>query len=179
MINYITMFIGIIVVLISTIIIFLDRIKGEDIYFNIDFKEQELKKVIEDADELIAELNFTSEAIVKQIEDKIDLIDKHQNNIDIEAHKDCKFDNKGIYTYKYKKPSKGSILKDDKQKHHIKDKIKEQDHDNHFNDKHGKVIKHFKDGFSIEDIARAENMGKGEVQLILSLRKDGEKDEYI
>jgi len=175
------MFIGIIVVLISAIIIFLDRIKGEDLYFNIDFKEQELKKVIEDADELIAELNFTSETIVKQIEDKIDLLDKHQNNIDIKANKDYKFDNKSIYTntYKYRKPIEDSLLKDNKQKHHVEGKIVEQSHNYNSNSKREKVIKYFKDGYSIEDIARSENIGKGEVQLILSLRKDGEKDEHI
>ncbi len=181
MINYITMFIGITVVLISIIIIFLDRLKGEDIYFNIDFKEQELKKIIEDADELIAELNFTSEAIVKQIEDKIDLLNKHQSNIETKANKDDKFDNKGIYidTYEYRNSDKDLAQKYNKQKHHDEESILEQRHDDNLDSKQEKVIKYFKDGRSIEDIARSENIGKGEVQLILSLRKDGEKDEYV
>jgi len=181
MINYITMFIGIIVILMSAIVIFLDRIKGEDIYFNIDFKEQELKKVVEDTDELIAELNFTSEAIVKQIEDRIALLNKHENNIDVKANIDHKLDNKGIYanTYKYRKSNKDLVLKNNKDIHHSDDKIIERNDGNIANSKHEKVIKYLKDGYSIEDIAKAENIGKGEIQLILSLRKDGEKNEHV
>lgn len=175
------MFIGIIVILMSAIIIFLDRIKGEDIYFNIDVKEQELRKVIEDAEEIVTELNFTSETIVKQIEDKIDLLNKHQNNIDIKANKDSKLDNKGINTntYKYRKFNRDFVLKDNKQNHYAEDKILERNDANSFNSKHEKIVKYYRDGYSIEDIAKTENIGKGEVQLILSLRKDGEKNESI
>ena len=44
MINYLLLALGIFTILISIILIFLDKLKGEDIYFNIDVKEQEMKK---------------------------------------------------------------------------------------------------------------------------------------
>jgi hypothetical protein len=71
MINYILLAIGIITVLSAIIMIFLDKLKGDDMYFNIDVKEQELRKVIDDAEEVLSELNFASDIIVKDIEDKI------------------------------------------------------------------------------------------------------------
>ena len=68
MINYVLLAIGVFVILAALIMIFLDKVKGEDIYFSIDVKEQEIKKVIEDADEIISELNYTSEMVVQEIE---------------------------------------------------------------------------------------------------------------
>lgn len=70
-INYILLAIGIFTVMGAIILIFLDKLKGEDIYFSIDVKEQEMKKVIDDAEEILSELNFTSDVIVKEIEEKI------------------------------------------------------------------------------------------------------------
>lgn len=51
-INYILLAVGILTVLSTVIMIILDKLKGDDMYFNIDVKEQELKKVIEDAEEI-------------------------------------------------------------------------------------------------------------------------------
>ena len=57
--NYGIMAIGICVLVVAVTMIFLDKLKGEDLYFNMDMKEQQLKKVMEDADELIDEMNYT------------------------------------------------------------------------------------------------------------------------
>lgn|GEM_PF-754915 len=70
-VNYILLAIGILTLMVAVIMIFLDKLKGDDMYFNIDVKEQEIKKVIEDAEEILSELNFTSDVIVKEIEEKI------------------------------------------------------------------------------------------------------------
>jgi hypothetical protein len=94
MINYVLLALGIFVILAAVILIFLDKVKGEDMYFSVDVKEQEIKKVIEDADEIISELNYTSEMVVKEIEEKLNGLREELKNISNSAVSKPKVDTK-------------------------------------------------------------------------------------
>lgn len=170
MINYVLLAFGIFAILAATIFIFLDKIKGEDIYFNMDVKEQEIKKVIEDADEIISELNYTSEMVVKEIEEKLSGFReelKDLNNNAMSKSKEEKKDNipVGISTI-VASTKKKKITNDDRSN----DKIL----DDKLNQKQQSVFDYASQGMSVTDIAKQMNIGQGEVMLILSLKNEVE-----
>ncbi len=169
-INYILLAIGILTVLTAIILIFLDKLKGDDMYFNIDVKEQEIKKSIEDAEEIISELNFASDVIVKDIEEKINsfnLLYKNVKNSIVQVNTEPTFPEPQQISYIEKttvpvkfKPvtavsSHKSVVKEEKQK-----------------SKQQLVHEFAEQGISIIDIAKKMNMGQGEVALILSLKNE-------
>jgi FtsZ-interacting cell division protein ZipA len=178
--NYILLAVGIIIIMAVLIIIFLDKLKGEDIYFNIDVKEQEIKKVLEDAEEILSELNFTSDVIVRDIEEKVNNLNRIYKNanisieqrntrvIEIEQevpHKVMEEQpnqvvmERTITPVKYKpmtiSPIKRNTQKEEPQK-----------------SKQEVIYDLFGQGISIVDIAKKMNIGQGEVSLILSLKKE-------
>ena len=179
-INYIIMAVGIFVVLISAIFIFMDKIKGEDIYFNLDVKEQELKKVIEDADDIIAELNYTSEAVIKEIEQKFfgvrETLNKQQTpqpdaqqfyqmqQQQQQQQQQLKAEIKPtIATINtVRKPSKLTAEKNSNQNSNKEDLTSKQK----------AVFELVDQGLSVTDIAKEMNIGQGEVLLILSLKNE-------
>ena len=160
--NYGIMAIGIGVLVVATLLIFLDKLKGEDLYFNMDMKEQELKKIMEDADELIDELNYSSELVISDMEKKYGQIKINCEEIAQEAMNQISISKtqstveKGI---KSKKPSKltskGPV--DDEKK---------------LSTRQLAVIEMAARGIPVTEIAREMNMGQGEVSLILSLRNE-------
>lgn len=179
-INYVLLAVGILTILIVIIIIFLDKLKGDDLYFNIDVKEQEIKKVIEDAEEILSELNFTSDVIVKEIEEKINNLNRIYKSVDnsIEQQRTMamaapqsgfhKIDQqqpnqivleKPIVPVKYK-PMTISTMKRNMQPEE-KQKSKQEI-----------IYNLVSQGISIVDIAKKMNIGQGEVSLILSLKKE-------
>jgi hypothetical protein len=178
--NYILLAVGILIIMAVLIIIFLDKLKGEDIYFNIDVKEQEIKKVLEDAEEILSELNFTSDVIVRDIEEKVNNLNRiYKNaNISIEQrnirameveqevpHKVMEEQpnqvvmERPIVPVKYK-PMTISQIKRNTQKEEPQKSKQEVIYDL------------FGQGISIVDIAKKMNIGQGEVSLILSLKKE-------
>ncbi len=169
-INYILLAIGILTVLSAFILIFLDKLKGDDMYFNIDVKEQEIKKSIEDAEEIISELNFASDVIVKDIEEKINsfnLLYKNVKNSIVQVNTEPTVSEpqqisqieKTTVPVKFKPvtavSSHKSVIKEEKQK-----------------SKQQLVHEFAEQGISIIDIAKKMNMGQGEVALILSLKNE-------
>lgn len=178
--NYILLAVGILTIMTVLIIIFLDKLKGEDLYFNIDVKEQEIKKVLEDAEEILSELNFTSDVIVKDIEEKVNNLNRiYKNaNISMEQHNTRAIAveqavphkmmeeqpnqivlERTIAPMKYKpmtiSPIKRNTQKEEPQK-----------------SKQEVIYDLFGQGISIVDIAKKMNIGQGEVSLILSLKKE-------
>lgn len=180
-INYILLGIGILTVMAVVIMIFLDKLKGDDIYFNIDVKEQEIKKVIEDAEEILSELNFTSDVIVKEIEEKINNLNsiyRDVNNSISQLNTRPVVEpqvlqsqvlqpqpapqptiEKTVVPVKFKPitvtASTKSSVKEEKPK------TKQQ------------IIFELADqGISVVDIAKQMNLGQGEVSLILSLKNE-------
>ena len=170
MINYVLLAFGIFAILAAAIFIFLDKVKGEDIYFNMDVKEQEIKKVIEDADDIISELNYTSEMVVKEIEDKLRVLReelKGLNNTAISAPAAEKKDNIPAGISKVAASTKKKKITND-------DTENDKFFDVKLNQKQQSVFDYASQGMSVTDIAKQMNIGQGEVMLILSLKNEVE-----
>lgn len=146
MINYIILFVGIVILIISVVLIIFDRIKAEEIFFDIDIKEKQLKSIIKDAEEIITELNYTSYSIVKELEDRVDDLDK------------------GIKT----NISKNNELKE----YEVERNCTNKPVFNISTSKYNKIFKYADEGLNIVEIAKLMDMGQGEIQLILSLKKE-------
>lgn len=170
MINYVLMAFGIFAILAATILIFLDKIKGEDIYFNIDVKEQEIKKVIEDADEIISELNYTSEMVVKEIEEKLKSLREEQRNIANAAAPAPAAEKKDVA----QQAAPPVVAAGKKKKITNDDAEKDKEISAKLNPKQQAVFDYAAQGMSVTDIAKQLNIGQGEVMLILSLKNEVE-----
>lgn len=168
--NYVLLAFGIFAILAATILIFLDKVKGEDIYFNMDVKEQEIKKVIEDADEIISELNYTSEMVVKEIEEKLNGFReelKSLNNKTVSKTQAEKNDNASVGV--------STILASSRKKKVTNDDMEnDKPLDDKLNQKQQSVFDYASQGMSVTDIAKQMNIGQGEVMLILSLKNEVE-----
>ncbi|HYF83024.1 MAG TPA: hypothetical protein VEB00_08360 [Clostridia bacterium] len=169
MINYVLMGFGIFAVLATITLIFLDKLKGEDIYFNIDVKEQEIKKVIEDADEIISELNYTSEMVVKEIEEKLKSLREEQRNLANAAINNAVIEKKENVA-----PFSPIIAVNKKKKITNDDVDKDKGFEEKLNPKQQTVFDYASQGMSITDIAKQMSIGQGEVMLILSLKNEVE-----
>lgn len=168
--NYIILAIGVFTVLAATTLIFLDRLKGEDIYFNLDVKEQEIKKVIEDADDIIAELNYTSELVVKEIEEKMRGLREDIKNLNVPAAV-----NDTPVVEAVAKNIKPPVMVAGKKKKVISDTAgNEGQTDVKLSQKQQAVFEYAAQGMSITEIAKNMNIGQGEVMLILSLKNEVE-----
>ncbi|MGE5631764.1 MAG: DUF6115 domain-containing protein [Caulobacteraceae bacterium] len=168
MINYLLLAAGIFAILISTIMIFMDQLKGEDIYFNIDVKEQEIKKVIEDADEIISELNYTSEMVVKEIEEKLKSAKDAYKELSVApvAAAAPVIDKKEAPLPLINPRKKKKITNDSPEKEEVSE--------GKLNSKQQAVFDYAAQGMSVTDIAKQMNIGQGEVMLILSLKNEVE-----
>ena len=178
-VNYILLAVGILTVMTAIIMIFLDKLKGDDMYFNIDVKEQEIKKVIEDAEEILSELNFTSDVIVKEIEDKINNLNKIYRSVNnsiaqinsgpmvkqqvtqqsVVLQQPQQTVEKTSVPVRFKpmtiaSTAKNAIIEE-------KSKTKQQ-----------MIFELADQGISIVDIAKRMNVGQGEVSFILSLKNE-------
>lgn len=168
MINYVLLAIGIFAILSAVILIFLDKVRGEDMYFNMDVKEQEIKKVIEDADEIISELNYTSEMVVKEIEDKLGSFREELRSVENNGrniHNEEKKDNVSAAFMAAAPARKKKVTDDSSDNNEIDEKL---------NLKCQAVFDYASQGMSVTDIAKNMNIGQGEVMLILSLKNEVE-----
>lgn len=167
--NYVILVFGVFAVMAAIILIFLDRLKGEDIYFNMDVKEQEIKKVIEDADEIITELNYTSEMVVKEIEEKMRSLREDMKNISSTAVKAAPVESSIPQTVK------PVVMAAGKKKKMVNDnEEKDGQPAARLNQKQQAVFEYASQGMSVTDIAKQMNIGQGEVMLILSLKNEVE-----
>jgi DNA-binding NarL/FixJ family response regulator len=167
--NYIILAVGVFAVLAATMLIFLDRLKGEDMYFNMDVKEQEIKKVIEDADEIITELNYTAEMVVKEIEEKMRDLREDIKNLNNTTLNSTTVES---IIPQIAKPS--AIVASKKKKVTNDDTGKDMSDDIKLNQKQQTVFEYASQGMSVIDIAKQMNIGQGEVMLILSLKNEVE-----
>ena len=169
MINYVLMAVGVFVILAASIMIFLDKVRGEDIYFSMDVKEQEIKKVIEDADEIISELNYTSEMVVHEIEEKLNSFREELKSINNPAAITSPADKKTAA------PVAPSVSAANKKKKIINDgDDTNKSVDEKLSQKQLSVFEYAAQGMSVTDIAKQMNIGQGEVMLILSLKNEVE-----
>lgn len=153
-VNYLLTIIGLGITIISLFLIFSDRLKGEGLYFDIYVKEQEIRKAVTDADEMIDELKYTSEAVINEIEHNISDFRKYFKEIKTkeidqsiieDVIQNTNSTNKGNNTVKEEKVSQ-------------------------INEKMSKIHEYYNEGMEVEEIAKKLNIGKGEVSLILTLR---------
>ncbi|MGI6586828.1 MAG: hypothetical protein GX301_03005 [Gracilibacteraceae bacterium] len=168
MINYVLLAIGVFVILAALIMIFLDKVKGEDIYFSIDVKEQEIKKVIEDADEIISELNYTSEMVVQEIEQRLNGFREELKKL-----------NNPVNTSPIVKKTAASAITTAAsagKKKRITNDSSDMDTalDEKLSQKQLEVLEYASQGMSVTEIAKQMNIGQGEVMLILSLKNEVE-----
>ena len=180
-INYALMIIGIFTVFIALTFIYLDKVKGEDIYFNLDVKEQEVKKVIEDAEEVITELNYTSEHIVKEMEETITKLRGYANSASIPtAHPPASAPATALPQAEENiKKTTPTLVVGKLNRLTASKKEKKEEKVNRYTEKQRKVFECADQGLSITDIAKKLNMGHGEVALILSLKEKQKEDEYL
>ncbi|MDD2482519.1 MAG: hypothetical protein PHC44_02225 [Lutispora sp.] len=153
-INYLLTIIGIGMIIISLFLIASDKIRGEGIYFDLYVKEQEIKKAIDDANEMIGEMVYTSEAVINQIEEHISSRRESLINISSET-------NKPIVSMEEDKFISNDLQASKKNKKEID------------------ILKLFNGGMNVDNIAKKLDIGKGEVSLILSLNSGVIKDENI
>ncbi len=173
-VNYVIMAMGICVLVVAVTLIFLDKLKGEDLYFNMDMKEQQLKKVMEDADELIDELNYTSELVINDMEKKYGDIKLRCDEIAMEARKNA-VEMKPMP--RMKEPSYPFMDPEVKVVSPVKKPSKlvneeESGEKKKLSTRQLAVLEMAARGMSVTEIAREMNMGQGEVSLILSLRNE-------
>lgn len=80
------MFIGILLIIVSLVLIFLDKWKSSETEKRIDQKREELAKIIADADLMVQELNKFSDYIISQVEQKnketLDLIKNAEERLE-------------------------------------------------------------------------------------------------
>lgn len=153
-VNYLLTIIGLGITIISLFLIFSDRLKGEGLYFDIYVKEQEIRKAITDADEMIDELKYTSEAVINEIEQNISDFRKYFKKIKTREIDQSIIE---VVTESTNSPNKGSNT--------IKEEKISQ-----INEKMSKIYEYYNEGMEVEEIAKKLNIGKGEVSLILTLR---------
>ena len=154
-VNYIFTIIGLGMVIISIFLIFSDRLKGEGLYFDIYVKEQEIRKSIADAEEMIDELKYTSEAVINEIEQNIN---------------DFREYFKEIKERETKQPIYNEINIQNKDFLNEEENTKKEENLPKINNRINEIYEYYNEGMEIEEIAKKLDIGKGEVSLILSLR---------
>ena len=153
-INYLLTIVGIGMIIISLFLIASDKIRGERIYYDLYMKEQEIKKAIADAEEIVGELVYTSEVVISDIEEHISSMKQSYNNNEKEIGK------RAADIDENRKPNKDVPVP-------AKTK-KEKD-----------ILDLFSKGMNVDDIAKNLQIGKGEVSLTLSLNSGVKNNEII
>ena len=153
-INYLLTIVGIGMIIISLFLIASDKIRGERIYYDLYMKEQEIKKAIADAEEIVGELVYTSEVVISDIEEHISSMKQSYNNNEKEIGK------RAADIDENRKPNKDVPVP-------AKTK-KEKD-----------LLDLFSKGMNVDDIAKNLQIGKGEVSLTLSLNSGVKNNEII
>ncbi len=153
-INYLLTIVGIGMIIISLFLIASDKIRGERIYYDLYMKEQEIKKAIADAEEIVGELVYTSEVVISDIEEHISSMKQSYNSNEKEIGK------LAADIDENRKPNK-DVPVPPKTK-------KEKD-----------ILDLFSKGMNVDDIAKNLQIGKGEVSLTLSLNSGVKNNEII
>ncbi len=154
--NYFLTLIGLGMIIVSLFLIFSDKLKGEGLYFDLYVKEQEIKKAISDADEIIDELKYTSETLIDEIEQNINILRNYLNEVKEKEVNLAKSNN--------------VVLKNS-----INEAVKEEDTSSKIN----RIYEYYSQGMNSEEIAKSLGIGKGEVSLILSLYNGDAKNGDI
>jgi len=164
--------VGIFLVCFALLWMVVEKKKARDYRLDIDERRYELQQIIEDADQLLTELNNFSSYIVNRLEEKQQSIEEFINKVDekielfnqIEGRADMISQVESI-----EEPAPETV------------DTSEEDYINALHEQKGKlitlderkreIIKLYKKGISSTEIARMLNMGKGEIELISRMCK--------
>lgn len=170
---FISVIVGIILVVISLI---LGVKRTEEIEMNqfdsTTEKQNELIKVIEDADDAIEQLNSVSKSIFEEQEQKYQELlylyqiidDKKQELLNV-------FDK--MTSMKFKEDLNENVKEESFK---VADIVNKEDENNFAvtNSKHNEIIDLYNSGHTVTQIAQQLNIGQGEVSLVIKLNKRGE-----
>lgn len=167
---FISVIVGIVLVIISLILGAKRTEKIElDQYDSATEKQNELIKVIEDADDAIEQLNSISKSIFEEQEQKYQellylyqIIDNNKQEL-LNMIKKVKF-----------KDSENTLDETIKDENIKTDDIKNIETNFSSNPIHNQIIDLYNSGKSVTQIAQQLNIGQGEVNLVLELSKRGE-----
>ncbi|NLM44642.1 MAG: DUF2802 domain-containing protein [Clostridiales bacterium] len=168
-INYALTIIGVFFIILSLFLITSEKIKGNNIYNNLQVKEKEIRKAIEEAQEVISELVYTSQTIVDEIENYIS-----------SKRKLIKIDNyNSIVQIKKEEMESDELVNKSKT---INENKEEYDENNKLEKRisnYEEIKRLFNQGMTVDDIAKKLKIGKGEVKLIMSLNRGIKDNENI
>jgi regulator of replication initiation timing len=193
---YVSMiFLGMLFVVFSLVCLFLDKKKVFEFFKSFENKKKELVEIINDAEQMIEELNKFSDYIVNQIDLKNEQLNKSLKDTEAKIHQlsekaaaiggsaSVSIDTTAINVKRQKAHaglralvSQPPIRKvnsknemDDSvsntQETGTKDKVVP------FHSKYSEVLRLYREGMGNLDIAKSLNIGKGEVELIVGLRR--------
>lgn len=186
------MFIGILLIIVSLVLIFLDKWKSSETEKRIDQKREELAKIIADADLMVQELNKFSDYIISQVEQKnketLDLIKNAEERLEklTKEYASASMDSGNekfvtntedsyaggksdlvIENLKFEEDVPVSAAKP----YQIKLQGVKDEKVIPINSKHKEVLALAQKGLNETEIAKKLSMGKGEIQLILGVNK--------
>ncbi|ABN51737.1 MAG TPA: hypothetical protein DEF39_04995 [Hungateiclostridium thermocellum] len=186
------MFIGILLIIVSLVLIFLDKWKSSETEKRIDQKREELAKIIADADLMVQELNKFSDYIISQVEQKnketLDLIKNAEERLEklTKEYASASMDSGNekfvtntedsyaggksdlvIENLKFEEDAPVSAAKP----YQIKLQGVKDEKVIPINSKHKEVLALAQKGLNETEIAKKLSMGKGEIQLILGVNK--------
>lgn len=171
--------IGICLIIVSIVMVMLDRKRDLDEKNEIVSLKNELRELLEDSSDMVDELNRFSDYIVNKVDEKCSEFNKimSDSNVTIkplneEVSKAKSVQDNSEHVYKTVEELEKSEFLDDEIA--FSDEIqpispKPEESTTSKNQKHDEVMKLFEAGMTDSDIAKALNMGKGEVQLIVGL----------
>jgi len=188
-------FLGILFVILSLVCLFLDKKKVFEFSKSFENKKQQLTEIINDAEQMIEELNKFSDYIVSQMDLKSEQLDKNLKDAEarirelseraaaIGRSNTCQIDTVAIsgkrsrahvavraigpQTPVHKENGNHEMVtaSSDAQEIGKNDKVIP------FHSKYSEVLRLSREGMGNHDIAKSLNIGKGEVELIVGLRK--------
>lgn len=173
--------IGIILILFSIIMVMFDRKRDLVEKSEIISIKNELQELLEDSNEMVDELNRFSDYIITKVDEKcceyMNLIKSVPDSKVASARSaEIKDSPAAVVDLPFNIPivTEGSDIDIKNEEILFSEDVKPlgtvtESRNNDISHRHGEVIKLFEAGMSDSEIAKALNMGKGEVQLIVGL----------
>ncbi len=155
-----TSVIGITAILFSLVLILLDKKQSADYAARLEEEKRELAKVIEDSEQMLDELNKFSDYVINQVDKRSTQLAAMMSKIDEQM---------GKLKDQIPEPPKEVKIETVIPQTAVESPEKSPIRSDVINNKHREVLAMVEKGMSDAEIAKALNMGKGEVQLILGM----------
>jgi ATP/maltotriose-dependent transcriptional regulator MalT len=151
---------GILLIIGTLVVILFDKKKSLDYASKMEEEKNELIKVIADSEQMLEELNRFSDYVISQVEKKSTQLAALLRQCDEELPKQAT-DVQGENPLEIKEPAVSAGVAKGEEPKRSKTELT--------NTRHKDVLELVERGMSDTEIAKALNMGKGEVQLILGM----------